>query len=95
MFKPLFDKVLVEKIDDKKQTESGIILPDSAKDSNLIKGKVIALGSGKRNKKGEKTSFEVKEGEVIIFKEYSADEIKIEEKNYYIVGEENILGIIE
>lgn len=95
MIKPLFNKVLIEPENLEKKTESGIVLPDTAKEDNLIKGKVVALGSGKRNEKGELIPLSVKEGDLILFRKgYSADEIEISGKKYLLVSEEEILGLI-
>ena len=95
MFKPLFNKVLVEPIEEEKQTESGIVLPDSVKDSNLVKGKVVVVGPGRKNRKGEMEPVVVKEGDKVVFTSYSGEKIKEGEKDYYVISDKKILGIIE
>ncbi|MFA5172901.1 MAG: co-chaperone GroES [Candidatus Paceibacterota bacterium] len=95
MIKPLFNKVLIAPESLEKKTESGIVLPDTAKEENLIKGKIVAVGSGKKNEKGDIISMSVKEGDLVLFRKgYSADEIEIEGKKHYLISEDEILGIL-
>ena len=94
-FKPLSDHLFIEPIEESKTTKSGIVLPDTAEKEKPIKGKVIAVGEGKLNEKGERNLMSVKVGDVVLFKKYGPDEIEIEGKKY-LVGEENdILAIIQ
>jgi len=94
--KPLLDRVLVEKIKKEEKTESGIILPDTAKNESPVQGKVIAVGPGRVNVNGGKISPSVKVGDKILFKHgYGIDEIKIDDKEYLIMKEEDIIGIIQ
>ena len=94
--KPLSDRVLVEKIEKEEKTESGIILPDTTKDESPVQGKVVAIGSGKVNDNGEKITPSVKVGDKILFKQgYGIDEIKIDDKEYLVMKEEDIIGIIQ
>jgi len=93
---PLGDRVLVEPVeaaDDK--SPAGIIIPDTATKEKPERGKVIAVGEGKRNEKGDVLPLRVKEGDTVVFSKYGYDEIKIYDKEYYIVGESNILAIIK
>ncbi|MDD4762150.1 MAG: co-chaperone GroES [Candidatus Pacebacteria bacterium] len=95
MIKPLFNKVLIAPESLEKKTESGIVLPDTAKENSLIKGKIVAVGSGRISEKGEYIPMSVKEGEIVLFRKgYSADEIEMEGKKYYLVSEDEILGIL-
>jgi chaperonin GroES len=91
--KPLHDHILVERIEE--ETKKGsIIIPDSAKEKPQ-QGKVIAAGEGRRDEKGNRIPMEVKKGDVILFGKYSGNEIKIDETEYLIIREEDVLGIIE
>jgi len=91
--KPLADRVLVKRLEEKEQRSGGIIIPDSAKEKPM-EGKVIAVGSGRTEKDGKKTPLEVKAGDRILFGKYSGTEIKIDEKEHVILREDEILGII-
>jgi chaperonin GroES len=91
--KPLHDHILVERIEE--ETKKGsIIIPDSAKEKPQ-QGKVIAAGEGRRDEKGNRIPMEVKKGDVILFGKYSGNEIKIDDTEYLIIREEDVLGIIE
>jgi len=92
--KPLGDRVLVERLEVQEQIKGGIIIPDTAKEKPQ-EGKVIAVGSGKRLESGEIKPLDVKEGDKILFGKYSGTEIKLEDKEYLIMREDDILGIIE
>jgi chaperonin GroES len=93
MLKPLGDRVLVEPFSPEEVTKSGIVLPESAKEKPA-EGKIIALGTGKTRKDGQKQPFEVKVGDKVLYGKYSGDEIKIDGNEYKILKEEEILGIL-
>ena len=93
--KPLSDYILVEPIKQEEVTKGGIIIPETAREERAVKGKVIAVGQGRLNEKGERISISVKEGQVVLFKKYSPDEIKIDDKEYYFIREDDIMAIIE
>jgi len=93
MLKPLGDRVLVEPMIAEEVTKSGIFLPDSAKEKPA-EGKVVALGTGRTDKDGKKIAFEVKIGDKVLYGKYAGDEIKIDNKEYKILKEEEILGIL-
>ncbi len=93
--KPLNDYVLVEPIKEDEVTKGGIIIPETAREERAVKGKVIAVGPGKLNEKGERNPMNVKEGQVVLFKKYAPDEIKINDKEYYFIREDDIMAIIE
>ena len=95
VFKPLSNHVFIEPLEEEKTTKSGIVLPDTAEKEKPIKGKVLAVGPGKRNDKGELVPMSVKVGDVVLFKKYGPDEIEIDEKKYLVGDEEDILAIIE
>ena len=91
--KPIGDRVLVQHIEEKEQVRGGIIIPDSAKEKPQ-EAKVIALGSGRRDKDGKVIAFEVKVGDTVLVAKYGGSEIKLDEKKYTLVREDDILGIV-
>ena len=93
--RPLGDKILVKRNEAASKTESGIYLPESAKDKPK-QGKVIAVGDGILNKEnGQRIPFSVKKGDSVIFSSYAGSEVKIDGEPYLIMTEEDILGVIE
>ena len=90
--RPLGARVLVEPIEEKEQMKGGIIIPDSAKEKPT-EGKVIAIGI-KRDDDGKEISFDVKVGDTVLMPKYGGTEIKIDDKTYQIVREEDLLGVI-
>ena len=92
---PLGGNILVEPISEESKTQSGIVLPDTVDKEKPQKGKVVALGTGKMTEDGKKIPFNVKVGDIIIFKKYSPDEIEIDKREYLIMNEDDILAIIE
>lgn len=93
MIKPVGDRVVVEPIEKEETTASGIVLPDSAKETPQ-EGKVIAVGSH-RNEKGERQALDVQEGDRVIFSKYAGTELKVEDKEYLVMRESDILAVIE
>jgi chaperonin GroES len=93
-FRPLHDRILVERVESEERTKGGIILPDSAKEKPQ-QGKIIAVGSGRRAEDGTITPLEVKVGDAILFGKYSGSEIKVEGIEYLIMKEDDVLGIVE
>jgi chaperonin GroES len=93
--KPLADNILIEPEKEEEKTESGIFLPDTAEKGRPEKGKVIAVGPGKKNREGKALPLEVKKGDVVIFTKYGPNEIKVDKKEYLIAREDDILAIIE
>ena len=94
-FKPLSNHVFIEPIEEEQKTKSGIVLPETAEKEKPIKGKIIAVGPGKRNEKGEIIPMSVKVGDIVLFKKYGPDEIEIDDKKYLVGDEDDILAIIE
>lgn len=92
--KPLADRLIVEAISEDEITKAGIILPDTVDKEKPEKGRVIALGSGKLLENGQRLAWEVKEGDVVFFKKYAPDEIKVDGKEYLILSEADILAIL-
>ena len=91
---PLGDRVLVEPIKEDEVKKGGIIIPDTAKEKPQ-QGKVIAVGSGKLDDNGKVIPFHVKKGDKVLMPKYGGTEIKIDDKDYLILREEDILGVIE
>jgi len=94
-FKPLSNHLFIEPIEEEKATKSGIVLPETAEKEKPIRGKVIAVGSGKINEKGERIAMSVKVNDIVLFKKYGPDEIEIEGKKYLVGDEEDILAVLE
>ena len=92
--KPLADRVLVEPKKELETKKGGIIIPDSAEEKPM-EGTVIAVGTGKRDDDGKLIPFVVKVGDKVLMPKYGGTEIKIEDKEYQIMREEDILGIVE
>jgi chaperonin GroES len=92
--KPLGDRVLVEAVEEKETKKGGIIIPDSAKEKP-VESIVVALGTGKTDDNGKKVPFEVKKGDRIIASQYGGTPIKLDGKEYKILGSDDILAVLE
>jgi len=92
--KPLHDRILVKRIEETETTKGGIIIPDTAKEKPQ-EGKVIAVGAGKRDDKGERIPLEVKKGDRVLFGKYGGTEIKLDGVEHVILREDEVLAIIE
>ncbi|MBI4834039.1 MAG: co-chaperone GroES [Planctomycetes bacterium] len=92
--KPLGDKVLVQRVEGETKTKGGIVLPDTAKEKPK-EGKVIAVGEGKLLDSGSRSKPNVKVGDRVVFASFAGSEVKVEEKEYLIMPEEDILAVIE
>ena len=90
---PLHDRILVQRIEEGKVRRSGIIIPDSAKEKPQ-EGKVLAVGKGTVNEDGKKTPLDVKAGDRVLFGKYSGSEVTLDGKEYVIMKEEDVLGIL-
>jgi len=91
---PLGDKIIIKPTEEQEVTQSGIVLPQTAKEKPE-KGEVIAVGKGKLLENGERAPLSVKVGDKVVFKKYSPDEIKIDKEEYLIISEDDILAIIK
>ena len=91
---PLGDRVLVRRLEEEEQQRGGIIIPDTAKEKPQ-EGEIVAVGTGKLGDNGERTPLEVKVGDKILFGKYSGTEVKLEDEEYLMMREEDILGIIK
>jgi chaperonin GroES len=92
--KPLQDRILIKRVEEKETLKGGIIIPDTAKEKPQ-EGIVKAVGNGKVLDNGTRLKLEVKEGDRILFGKYSGTEIKVDGEDYLILREEEILGILE
>jgi len=91
---PLGDRVLVEPQKEEEVKKGGIIIPDSAKEKPM-QGKIIAVGPGKYDDNGKLIQMNVKKGDLILLPKYGGTEVKINDQEYQIVREDDILGIVE
>ena len=92
--KPLADRVVVKPLEDEDKSPGGIILPDTAKEKPM-KGEIISVGPGSLNDKGERVKLEVKKGDVVIYGKYSGTDFKMNNQDYLILRESDILAIVE
>lgn len=91
---PLGDRILVKRMKAEEKTAGGIVVPDTAKEKPK-EGKVISLGTGKVNEKGEKQDFTVKKGDKILFESFAGTEVKIDGEEYLVMKEDDVIGIIK
>lgn len=92
--KPLYDRVLVIRLESEQKSAGGIIIPDTAQEKTQM-GKVVAVGDGKLLNDGSLRTLKVKSGDSILFGKYSGTEVKLDGQEYLILREEELLGIIE
>ena len=92
--RPLRDRILVERVEEHEQRIGGIIIPDTAKEKPQ-QGRVVAVGKGRVNDKGEVFPLDVKDGDTVLFGKYAGSEIKIDGKEYLMIREDEVLGILE
>ena len=92
--RPLHDRILVERIEEKEVKKGGIIIPDTAKEKPQ-EGKVIAAGNGKVRDDGKRQPLDVKAGDRILFGKYSGSDVKLDDKEYLILREEDVLAILD
>jgi chaperonin GroES len=92
--KPLFDYLLIEPLEGETKLPSGIVIPDTAKEKPQ-EGKVLAVGPGRRDEKGDVIPMSVKAGSTVMYKKWGGTEIKIEGKELLLVKEEDVVALIE
>lgn len=92
-FNPLGDRVLVQRIEEAEQVRGGIIIPDSAKEKPQ-EASVVAIGNGKKDDDGKVLPFSVKVGDKVLLTKYGGTEVKLNDADYLIVREDDILGVI-
>ena len=93
-FRPLYDRILVKRVQAEEKTAGGLIVPDSAKE-NPLEAEVIAVGSGRQLGDGSVREISLNVGDVILFGKYTGDEIKLEGEEHIILREEDVLAVIE
>ena len=94
MIKPISDHIVIEPVKEEKK-KSAILLPESSEKHKSEKGKVLAVGPGKMDQSGKRILMEVKKGDIVIFTKYGPREVKINEKEYLIARQEDILAIVD
>jgi chaperonin GroES len=92
--RPLRDRLLVERIEEQEQRVGGIIIPDTAKEKPQ-QGRVVAVGKGRVNDRGEVFPLDVKAGDTVLFGKYAGTEIKIDGKEYLILREDEVFGVLD
>ncbi len=92
--KPLGDRVLVQRLEEKEVKKGDIIIPDTAREKPM-EAKVVALGTGKVDDEGKKVPFEVKKGDRVLIGKYSGTEINVGDEEYLVIGQDDILAILE
>ena len=92
--RPLYDRILVKRIEEQETTRNGIVVPDSAKEKPQ-EGEVMAIGKGKRLEDGKLVALDVQVGDRILFGKYSGNEIKLDGTEYIIMREDDVLGILD
>ena len=95
LFKPLSNHIFIETVIEDKKTKSGIVLPDTAEKEKPMVGKVVAVGIGKLNDKGERMPMSLKVGDKVLFKKYGPDEVEMDGKKYLVGDEDDVLAILE
>jgi len=91
---PLYDRIVVKRIEEQETTRSGIIIPDSAQEKPQ-EAEVMAIGHGKRLEDGKLVALDVKVGDRILFGKYSGNEIRVDNQDYLIMREEDVLGVLD
>jgi chaperonin GroES len=92
--RPLYDRIVVKRIEQKEQMHGGLYIPDSAKEKPQ-EGEVVAVGKGKRMEDGKVISLDVQAGDRILFGKYSGSDIKLDNEEYLIMREDEVLGILD
>lgn len=94
MIRPLGDRVVVKPLENEEVTKSGIVLPDSAKEKPQ-QGEVVSVGSGRLLDSGQRVAIDLKAGDKVLFAKYAGNDIKIDDVEYLILREADVLGVIE
>jgi len=92
--KPLYDRILVQRMEPEEQVRGGIIIPDTAKEKPM-EAKIIAVGEGKYDDNGKRVPLEVKAGDHVLIGKYAGTEIKVDDEEYVILREDEVLAIIQ
>ena len=91
--KPLYDRLLVKRIEEKEQKHGGIIIPDSAKEKPM-EGKVVAVGQGRTDENGKRIAMEIKKGDRVLIGKYAGTEFKLDDVEHVIIREDEVLGVL-
>ena len=92
--RPLYDRIVVKRVEEKEQMQGGLYIPDTAKEKPQ-EGEVVAVGKGKRLEDGKVIPLDVQVGDRILFGKYSGSDIKLEQDEYLIMREDEVLGILD
>ena len=92
--KPLADRLVVERLEQEEKTSGGIIIPDTAKEKPK-QGKVLAVGPGAKDENGKRITVDVQAGDIVLFTQWAGNEIKLDGKDYLVLKESDVIGIIE
>jgi chaperonin GroES len=92
--RPLYDRIIVQRSEEEKQTASGIVIPDTAREKPE-QGEVIAIGSGRLMPNGTLLALQVKPGQRVLFSKYSGQTVTLDGEEYLVLKEEDVLGVIE
>jgi chaperonin GroES len=92
--RPLHDRILVKRVEEETKTKGGIIIPDSAKEKPF-EGEVVAVGGGRKTEDGKVIALDVKTGDRILFSKYAGSDIKVDDVEYLIMKEDDVLGVID
>lgn len=92
--RPLHDRIIVERLEEETKTAGGLIIPDTAKEKPQ-QGRIVAVGKGKMTEEGKVMALDVKVGDKVLFGKYAGNEIKIEGKEYLMMREDDVLGVVE
>ena len=92
--RPLYDRILVRRVEAEERTKGGIIIPDTAKEKPLV-ASVVAVGDGRVQDDGELRPLQVKAGDRVLISKYSGTEVKIEGTEHLIIREDDVLGVVE
>ena len=92
--KPLFDRVVIKRMEEEKMSAGGIVIPDSATEKP-IKGEVIAVGKGKILENGEVRALDLKKGDKVLFGKYSGTEVKVDGEDLLVMREDDVMAVIE
>ena len=92
--RPLYDRIVVKRIEERETTRHGIVIPDSAQEKPQ-EGEVMAIGKGKRLDDGQLVALDVKAGDRILFGKYTGNEIKVDGTDYIIMREDDVLGVLD
>lgn len=93
--KPLGDHIVVKIIEEEEITASGIVLPDTVDKEKKAEGEIIAIGPGKLLENGQRAQMEVSVGQIVLFKKWGGDEVKVDAQEYKIISQEDVLAILE